>query len=81
VTLPAPGSEGTQARANTQRRGDEDNASSAEACPVAAARMTLELSLADVRDQVMDHERRMAMLAERITEVVHTAGDLDVAAY
>jgi hypothetical protein len=43
--------------------------------------MTLELSLADVRDQVMDHERRMAMLAERITEAVHTAGDLDVAAY
>jgi hypothetical protein len=42
--------------------------------------MMLELLLAEVRDQMINHEQRMAVLAERITEAVRTVADLDAAA-
>jgi hypothetical protein len=65
--------------ADTKQRRGEDNYSD-EARPVTADRMTLQLLLADVRDQVVTHEQRMAALAERVTEAVRTAADLDAAA-
>lgn len=79
VTLPVSDSGGTQATVDIKRRQGEDNYRD-KARPVTAARMTLELLLADVRDQVVTHEQRMAALAERITEAVRTATDLDAAA-
>jgi hypothetical protein len=58
--------------ADTQhRRGNGRH--SDEARPVTVARITLELLLAEVCDQVVDHEQRIAALAERITEAVRTA--------
>ena len=77
--MPASGSGGTQTTADIKHRRGEDNYSD-EARPVTAARMTLKLLLADVREQMINHEQRMAALAERITEAVHTAADLDAAA-
>jgi hypothetical protein len=79
VRLPAPGGGGNPATAETEYRRSEDKYRD-EARPVTTARMTLELLLAEVRDQVVSHEQRMAVLAERITEAVHTAADLDAAA-
>lgn len=79
VTLPASGSGGTLATVDTKHRRGEDKYSD-EARPVTAARMMLELLLADVRDQVVNHEQRMAALAEQITGAVRTAADLESAA-
>jgi DNA repair exonuclease SbcCD ATPase subunit len=76
VTLPTPGG-GVPASATEPRRGE--NRYGDEARPVTAARMTLELLLAEVRDQVLSHEQRMAALAKRITDALRTAADLDAA--
>src|SRR5262245_54261473 len=52
VTLPGPtAGNGTPVRADTEHRRSEDKYRD-EARPVTAARMTLELLLAEVRDQV-----------------------------
>ncbi|MGH3589503.1 MAG: hypothetical protein ACRDRF_00495 [Pseudonocardiaceae bacterium] len=51
-----------------------------DARPVTVARMTLELLLAEVAEQVAGHEQRMAVLAEQITAAARTAADRDDAA-
>lgn len=51
-----------------------------EARPVSTARMTLELMLAQVGEQVAAHEQRMAALAEQITTAIGTVADPDAVA-
>ncbi|HET9257594.1 MAG TPA: hypothetical protein VFO16_20665 [Pseudonocardiaceae bacterium] len=79
LTLPAPGSGATPVGANTEHPWSEGKYRD-QARPVTAARMMLELLLAEVRDQVVSHEERMSALAGRITGAVGTAADLDAAA-
>src|SRR5262249_4344193 len=55
LTLPVPGRGGTPVRATAEGQRSEDNYRD-EARPVTVARMTLELLLAEVRDQVVNHE-------------------------
>ncbi|MGH3711251.1 MAG: hypothetical protein ACRDRQ_24795 [Pseudonocardiaceae bacterium] len=57
-------------------RGEIDG----DARPVTVARMTLELLLAEVAEQVAGHEQRMAVLAGQITAAARTAADRDDAA-
>ncbi|MGH3693911.1 MAG: hypothetical protein ACRDRX_07975 [Pseudonocardiaceae bacterium] len=61
-------------------REQQSRVSGQDARPVTAARMTLELLLAEVAEQVVRHEQRMATLAEQITHAVNTAADSDAAA-
>lgn len=73
IALPIRGS----APAGSEQRGEVYGE---DARPVTAARMTLELLLAEVAEQVVGHEQRMAALAEQITRAVRTATDSDAAA-
>jgi chromosome segregation ATPase len=74
ITLPSPGN--GQDAAGLEER----NEISGEARPVTAARMTLELLLAEVSAQVTGHEQRMTVLAGQISQAVHTAADADAVA-
>ncbi|MGH3981792.1 MAG: hypothetical protein ACRDST_03640 [Pseudonocardiaceae bacterium] len=73
ITVPAASATGGP---GDPERGEVDG----EARPVTEARMTLELLLAEVAEQVAGHEQRMAVLAGQITAAARTAADRDDAA-
>lgn len=75
IALPSPGS--GQAADEVAEQGEVGGG---EARPVTAARMTLELLLAEMTAQMIGHEQRMGVLAEQISHAVLTAADADVVA-
>lgn len=76
ITLPSLAG-GQAAAVEGEERGEGHDE---QARPVTAARMTLELLLAEVSAQVIGHEQRMSVLAEQINEAVGTAADADAVA-
>ncbi|MGH3899352.1 MAG: hypothetical protein ACRDTA_14145 [Pseudonocardiaceae bacterium] len=74
ITVPPAGS--ATGGSGDAERGEVDG----DARPVTVARMTLELLLTEVAEQVAGHELRMAVLAEQITAAARTAADRDDAA-
>ena len=79
IALPVRGGAGGASMASADRE-QQSEAYGEDARPVTAARMTLELLLAEVAEQVVGHEQRMATLAEQITHAVRTAANSDAAA-
>ncbi len=75
IMLPSLGS--NQAAAEWEERVEGDGE---QARPVTAARMTLELLLAEVSTQLIGHEQRIGVLAEQISQAVRTAVDADAVA-
>jgi chromosome segregation ATPase len=75
ITLPLPGN--GQTTAEVVEQGEVEGE---EARPVTAARMTLELLLAEVSALVSGHEKRLGVLAEQISHAVRTAADTDAVA-
>ena len=76
LTLPSPaGGQVSAVEREMPAEGDDE-----QARPVTAARMTLELLLAEVSAQVIGHEQRMGALAEQISHAVGTAADADAVA-
>lgn len=76
ITLPSPAG-GPVVAVEREEHGEGPDE---QARPVTAARMTLELLVAEVSTQVIGHEQRMSVLAEQITEAVRTAADADAVA-
>ncbi|MGH3766022.1 MAG: hypothetical protein ACRDTX_12875 [Pseudonocardiaceae bacterium] len=74
ITVPPTGS--ATGVSGDPERGEIDG----DARPVTVARMTLELLLAEVAEQVAGHEQRMAVLAGQITAAARAAADRDDAA-
>lgn len=76
IMLPSLGA-GQAAASEGEQRGEEDGE---QARPVTAARMTLELLLAEVSAQVIGYEQRIGVLAEQISQAVCTAVDAEAVA-
>ena len=75
LTLPSPAGDQAAAVEGEWSEGHDE-----QARPVTAARMTLELLVAEVSAQVVGHEQRMGVLAEQISQAVRTAADADAVA-
>jgi chromosome segregation ATPase len=80
ITLPAPDTSGAAAPpADPDPVAPGDGVYGGDGRPVSAARMTLELLLAEVAAAVAGHEQRMGVLAGQISVAVRTATSPDAA--